>query len=295
MPADVSLHSGNYVRSAYYGLLDSTYFIGQGTTAPVAGNQDGSAMRQLEAVKSWPLAPAAADRPTQTGDGGAYKRFINRPTELPAGEATFGAADKTFQALCESMVKRNTGGGQFVLRGPYSPTYRNFIFMVQGPSLSSESTSLDEEMWEGTIYMNCQVQPMGRNSYDTGSLPDYLYSLVANYGTRHIWGEALDSTADGDTKSVMVDFTWPYQLMFQRYTLDGTILTLNLEKTLAEDSADNLIVYRTTAGVSTALTWVAGAPGAAEFGADLATSVITLGAVGTAADVVVVGYGFLGS
>jgi hypothetical protein len=291
MPASVSLSTGNYVRSARYGVLSSTYFIGQTTSAPAAGDADGSNLRELEAVKTWPVVPVAADRPSQTGSGGVYARFLARPNELPSADPTFGSNDKTFGALCESMINRAVGGGQFLLRGAYSPTYRNLIFVVQGPALSKESSSQDEGMWEGTIYLNMQAQHMGRNSYETGNLPDYGYAVVSNYGTRHIWGQALTVPNDGDTKSVMVDFTWPYQLDFQRWTQNGVLLTYNVEETIAEDSSDNLALFNN----GTALTWVASGAGAGEFSADASAGTITIGAVGSSSDILIGAIGFLGT
>lgn len=295
MPADVSLHSGNYVRSVFYGVKENGLLLGSTATAPTAGDQDGSIMAQLRWVKNWPLQPVSSDRPNQLGDGGVAKRFINRPNELPSDTATFGAADKTFQALCQSMIKRNVGGGQFVPVQPKSPTYRDFFFMVQAPSQSDETASLDEEMWEGTIYLGCKVDPKGRTGYSTNGLPDYAYDIVTNYGARHIWGEALVAGTDGDTEMVAVDFTWPYQLIFQRFTLDGTETTFNLGKQLAEDSADNIVVFRYSSGTVTELTWIAATPGATEFEADTSANTLTLGAGGTSGDSLVVGFGFSGS
>lgn len=295
MPVDVSIHSGNYVRSVFYGVKSNGLLLGSTPTAPTAGDQDGSIMAQLLHVKNWPLQPTQNDRPTQLGDGGAAHRFINQPTELPSDTATFGSTDKAFEALCQSMVARSVGGGVFVPVQPKSPTYRDFFVIVQGPAQSDESDSQDEEMWEGEIYLGAKVAPRGRTGYATNGLPDYAYDIVTSYGARHIWGEALSVVNDGDTKMVGVKFSWPYQLIFQRYTLDAIETTFNLSKQLAEDSADNIVVFRYSSGTVTELTWVASTPGATEFEADTSANTITLGAAGTSGDSLIVGFGFTGS
>lgn len=293
MAYNVKSSVGNYVRSVHYGVVDSAgLLIGSTATAPAAGNQTGSSLAQLLGVQNFPFQVVEPDRPTQKGDGGALVRFVNRPTDLPSSDPTFGAHDRTFAALVQSMKTRDIGGLSGAPVQPYSPTFRDMFFIVQGPAVSEDSASLDAAIWEGTMIFKAQCMPRGRDGYKTDGLPSYAYALTANYATQFPWGDDFTVLLDGDTKMVAWDFTAPYQVMVQHWVGNNTETVFNLSHTLAEDSANNIMVWSPG---GTALTWIASGATGSQFSADIATNAITLGtAPGASADLFAV-YGFLGS
>lgn len=281
----VTVSVGNYVDSLWYGTHDSSgYLVGGTATAPVAGDQDGSFMARLKGVQTFPFQPQAADRPNQPGDGGVLARFINKPTELPEADITMGASDYTFDALAESSAVVTLGGGRLINRQGYNPTFNDLIFLVTSPA-KSIATGNEGSMWEGRLIYSVNAQARGRDAFDTGSLPTYGLSLVANFASSYPWGTAFVAGTDGDTQFVYSDFTWPYRPILGRFTLDGSETTFNLAYNIAEDSANNVVALLN----GTALTWVTGAPSAGEFGiTESTTDTLVLGGAGTTADKLVV-------
>lgn len=287
MTVDVKQMVGNYAESLYYGARDSSgYLVGATATAPTAGNQDGSAMARLRGLQDFPFEPVDPDRPTQRGDGGALARFLNKPTELPEANMTFGAGDYDFDALAQTLsVIATFGGGEFIGRQPEDPTFEDLILLAiaQAKDLSGNS------LWEARFIHTVNVYSKGRNSFNDSSLPTYNYSMVANYSSYYPWGLAFVAGTDGDDKFVYTDFTWPYRPILQRWTGDAAETTFNLAQNIAEDSADNIIAYVN----GTAATWVTGAPGAGEFGiTEGATDTLVFGTAPASAGKVVSLYGW---
>lgn len=292
MAYNVTATTGNYVDSVYYAVVDSSgYVIGPTSTAPVAGNDAGTTLTRLLGVQNFPFSVVDSDRPTQKGDGGAIARFVNKPTDLPEAQATFGAWDLTFAALAQGMKVATVGGGSFMMGQPLSPTAADLMFVVQAPAKSTVTATLGSATFEGLIILKANVQPRGRDSFQTDSLPTYQYSMIGNYASAYPWGHAFTAADEGDTECAILYFTWPYRLMIDRFTLDGTEVTYTLNHQLAEDSAENVNVFIN----GTAQTWAASGAGAGEFSTDTATNIITLGGAGTTAHKMVVLYGITGS
>lgn len=281
---------GNYADSVYYGPVDSTgYLIGSTSTAPVAGNQDGSAMAQLLGVQDFPFESVDPDTPSQPGDGGTLARFINKPTELPQSTASFGSSDYTFAALCQSLTVVDWGGGSFLGGNPKDPTYTDLLLLAISQGKAQDSGSVGVAHWEARLILKANVYSKQRDSFNTSSLPTYNHTIVGNYSEYYPWGHAFSAGDEGDTQFVYMDFTWPYRPIFQRFTGDDSETTFNLAKNIALDSADNVVAFVN----GTEQTWVTGAPSPGEFGiTESTTDTIVFGtAPGSDAKVVVL-YGW---
>ncbi len=277
----VKQSTGNYARSVHYGVVTGGYFTSVTGTPPAAGNAAGAALAKLDLVKNFPFAVVDPDTPQQKGDGGAGVRFINKPTDLPESDITFGTGDLTFQALVQSMKVVAKGHIAMTPGQPYNPQFRDVCFLVQSPSkVRDGSADQNAEIWEGYLILKTNVYPRFRDGFDSESLPTYQYKLVGNYATQAPWGEAFSTGVWGDTEMVFIPFIAPYPMMLQTWVLDGSETVFDLAHQLADNSADVLHVWRN----GTALTWVAETPGALEFEASPVTNNITLGAEGTDGD-----------
>ena len=280
---------GNYADSVYYGISDSAgYLNGATETAPAAGNADGSAMARLLHVQNFPFQPVDPDMPSQKGDGGVAARFINKPTELPDSDMVFGSADYDFYALCQSLKVATHGGGRFILSQAYDPTFRDLMFLVTAPAKSQEVASLNAGHWEARLILKAQAVPKGRDAYKTDGLPTYGYKMVANYANAYPFGHAFSEADEGDVQGVALEFTWPYRPILQRWTGNNILVTYNLAYAIAEDSADNIVVFQD--GV--AITYAAGAPTAGQFGITAGTpDLLVFGTAPTASAKIVALYG----
>jgi hypothetical protein len=281
---------GNYADSVYYGVVDSSgYLVGGTATAPVAGNQDGSAMLQLLGVQDFPFEAVDPETPSQPGDGGTLARFINKPTELPSASGVFGSSDYTFSALCQSLSVVDWGGGSFIGGNPKDPTYEDLVMLAISQGKAQDSGSVGVAHWEARLILKANVFSKGRNTFNTSSLPTYSHTVVGNYSEYYPWGHQFAAGDEGDTQFVYLDFTWPYRPILQRYTGDGSETDFNLAKNIAEDSADNIVAFVN----GTEQTWVTGVPGAGEFGiTEGATDVAVFGTAPANNAKVVICYGW---
>ncbi len=292
MAVNVDKVIGAGLDRVFYGVVDSSgYLIGNTATAPVAGNQAGSAMAQLIKAKSFPFAPVDPDRPTATGDDGAAARFIFNPVDLPETNFTFAAGDLNFEALCQTFVVQDIGGYSFLgVQSGDGATYADLCFLVTSQAKSQDSGSVGASHWENLLILKANVFPRGRISFEERAVASYEYAMVANYAAAHVTGLGFTSVLNGGTQFAALRFTSTYRPIFQRWTGDNSQVEFNLAKNIAEDSANNIAVYVNGA----AATWVTGVPGAGEFGiTEGTTDVLKLGtAPGTDAKVVAL-YGYL--
>ncbi len=264
MAYDVKKVTSAGAASVYYGAVDSTgYLIGSTASAPAAGNQTGSSMAQLEGVKNFPFVPNAPDRLNITGDDGAIAQFLWNPIELPTGDATFAVSDMDFAALAMStLVDASVGGYEFLGLQPASVTYQDMCLLVTAQAKSRTSGSVGSSLFYNYLIMKANAYYQGRDAFAERAEAAFIYNLIANKSTNYPWGLAFSDANNGDTEFVVMEFTSAYRPMIQRWTGNNAQTTYNLSKNIAEDAANNILVYE--AGV--AITYAAGAPGAGEFG-----------------------------
>lgn len=273
-----------------YGAVDGTgYLIGSTATAPEAGNQAGSAMAELEGVKNFPFVPNAPERLNITGDDGVIGQFLWNPIELPTADATFAVSDQDFAALAMSTLSHALGGGQFLGIQPADVTYQDLCMIVSSQAKSRTTGSLGSSTWYNYLIMKANAYYQGRDVFAERGEAAFIYNLIANKSDAYPWGLAFSDVNNGDTEFVVMEFTWPYRPIIQRWTGNNSQTEFTLAKNIAEDSADNIIVY--VNGV--AATYAAGAPGAGEFGVtESTTDSIVLGTAPAAAAKIVALYGW---
>lgn len=290
MAYDVLKVASAGAESVYYGAVDSSgYLIGSTGTAPTAGNQDGSAMIQLEGVKNFPFVPNAPDRLNITGDDGAIAQFLFNPIELPTGDTTFAVSDQTFAALAMSTLVHDIGGYKFLGLQPSSVTYQDLCMLVTARAVSRTTGSVGSTGYYNYLIMKANASYQGRDAFSERAEAAFIYNLIANKATCYPTGLAFSDANNGDTEFVVMEFTSYYRPMFQRWTGNNTETTFNLAKNIADDAANNIAVY--VAGV--AQTWVTGAPGAGEFGiTEGATDTLVLGTAPASAAKMVALYGW---
>jgi len=287
MAVDVKKRVGAGFDSMWWAVADSAGYMqgaGSSTAAPAAGNQDGVAMAQLAGAKSFPFAPVQPDRPTATGDDGAIARFLFSPMDLPEATFTLAVGDMDFAAAAIATVAHNLGGGYFIPIQPPTPTFADLILLAVSQAKSQESGSSGAGLFECRLIMKANAYPRERASFEERATAVYEYDIIGNFADVYPWGLALSAGSNGCEQAVAMDFTWPYRPILQRWTGNNIEVTFNLAKNIAEDSADNIIVY--VDGI--AQTWKTGVPGAGEFGiTEGATDTLVLGtAPGTNAKVV---------
>jgi len=231
-------------------------------TVPSAGDVDGALAQELQIAKQFPYTPQAPQVLNQTGTGKTVS-FFNRPTENPNVTAIAGAANLLLAALAQTTNVVTVGGGRFHLEQPKNPTYADMGWLVTAPAEAQDSGNTGDT-WEGRIIGNTKLHPLLRNAFNIdNTAPDYQFQIIANYMSRYPWAHPFVDGDEGDTDGISLYFTWPYRPILQTWVADGSTVSWNLGKNIAEDSADNIIV----SDEGTLLTWVTGAPATGtEFG-----------------------------
>jgi hypothetical protein len=108
--------------------------------------------------------------------------------------------------------------------------------------------------------------------------------MIGNYAVVYPWGHPFSEADEGDVKAVGFEFTWPYRPVMQRWTGNAVATSFNLAYAIAEDSADNIVVFEN--GV--AITYAAGAPAAGQFGITAGTPDLLVFGTAPASDAKVV-------
>jgi hypothetical protein len=265
MAVDVTKVTTAGLEYALYGARDSSgYLIGSTATAPAAGSQTGNPMGILAKPKEFPFQPESPERVDITGGDGHVSTFQFKPITAPTGQPRFAENDMTFAALVQGLAVHDLGGGAFLMQQPDDFTYQDMLWVTVSRAESRESGSLGVSHWYGEIVLNTQVYYRGRDNRTERGDGSFLYDITLNSADRYPFGLAFSAGNNGATGGKIMEWTWPYRPVMERWTGNGVETSFNVTSTfdIAEDSADNALAYVN----GTAQTWVTGAPLAGEFG-----------------------------
>lgn len=282
MAVNVKTVASAGLEETLYNALDSAgYSIGSTGTAPVAGDQDGVPSGKLADPKDFPFQPATSETEDITGGDGHVTSFQFKPITSPQAQLSYAVSDMDFAAMVMGVKVHTLGGGEFLMIQPDDITYVNTCWITVSRAESRESGSLGVAHWAGKIILNTEVYSLDTDSLTERTGVSYLYQITSKSADRYPYGLAFSVANNGDTAGKAVSYTWPYKPMIDNWTGDNIETTFNLSEDIAEDSANNILVY--VDGV--VQTWVTGIPGAGEFGVtEGATDTLVLGtAPGSAA------------
>lgn len=215
---------GHGARYLFYGAIDSAgYLIGNTTTAPTAGNQDGSRMNRIAGLRSLPSQAGEAEVFQPDGDDGVLTSFIYNANSLPSGQIGVGVRNQAFTALCGNTKKRTIGGMTFTTRqADATPPDLVILAMRQAQDFPTPT-----QKWEGVLMM-CQMTDLGSDFAQRANV-EYAFSYNAKKTNILPWGESVDGTNWGTSTAPLFDFQSTHPVVLYRFTGDNSETTFNFD------------------------------------------------------------------
>lgn len=222
----------------FYGLLDTDgYFIGDSTTAPAAGDQDGAGMARLEGAKNVPVSQNEQEVVFATGDDEALMSFSFDSPDLPSGVLEMAVLNMDFEALCQGLTVQELGDMALVPSGnPQDADRKTFCMVLQGQAKSYTSGSVGNARYQGVIIPSATIVPLHRDAYQERAVGTWRYGLTLNKGDRMPWGATLSAALNGTEKASFITFSLPYPIHIQRWTGNAAQTVFNLDYTPASTS-----------------------------------------------------------
>lgn len=232
MAADYKAGSAG-VQYVFYGILDSDgYFIGSSTTAPAAGDQDGSGMARLRGAKTVPITQNDQEVVTLTGDDEPLLNFSFDSADLPSGTLEVAGLDMSFEALCQSLTVQEFGNIAMVPSGyPQDADRKTFTMIVQGQAKSLTSGSVGNKLFQGVLVPSATITPLHRDSYQERTAGVWRYGFTLNKGDRFPYGATLSNAINGTEQAAFAPFTTPNPVHVKRWTGDNSETVFNLDYT----------------------------------------------------------------
>jgi hypothetical protein len=207
----------------FYGLNDSTGFLqGSTTSAPAAGNQNGSGMARLTGAKTAPITVPESEQQFATGDDIVLAAFLFSAASLPAGVIEGAVNDLTLQALTQGTLVEDINDIAMGVLMPDAPDYVDMCLILQRQAKSYQSGSIGAKQVEGVIVMSTNITPLGSDSYTERQVATQRYGFVINPSDRMPFGLLLTNSVNGTTRAALRPFTAENFVHMHRWTGNGT-------------------------------------------------------------------------
>jgi hypothetical protein len=229
---------------AYFGLLDSNgVFIGNGTTAPAAGAQTGSALARIDGFKSADTSVPELERVQATGDDSALTEFQFESTALAGGNLEVAVHDMDFAAKVLGLSVIDNGNLSHAALGqPKNPDRKDVVLVLQRIAKSYTAGSRGTSRYEGIIVPKGTVTPL-LSSFAERAVGNPRYQITMSKSDAYPWGATLSTGTEGTEEAAFIEFATPNPLMIERWTGDGAETVFNLTETAAAADADNVLVW----------------------------------------------------
>lgn len=228
MPFQKSLTAG--VQNCWLSFLDPFNFaIGNSTTAPSAGNIQGS--YPFVGIQQMPTGIPEGEPVPIPGDDtnlGSILFDSDAPREFLMN---FGQGDQALDALLQGTLVSSEGDISLGLVDPAHPVYPTVTLIVQARSIKRDSGVAGQAAWSGFIYPVVQIQPLNRETFQGRTAGSYRYKGVAQVAGHRPWGVTIAEALDGDTGSYAFDFKSDNPITLDAFTANGILTSWVLNKT----------------------------------------------------------------
>lgn len=144
-----------------------------------------------------------------------------------------GQDDQTLNARLQGTKVTNEGRTTMGLIDPAHPVYPTVAVLVQGRAIIRTPGQLGQSAWMGHLYPVCQIQPLGRETFQGRTAASYRYLATAQEASHRPWGVTISETADGDTGAYAYKMDSYNPLTMDAFMADGILTSWILNKTPA--------------------------------------------------------------
>lgn len=218
-------------RYLFYGVVDGDgYFVGGTTTAPSAGDANGSGMIRLNGARTLPLNIPEPDIQVVTGDDEPEVSFEFDSENLPSGAFEMSARDNTFEALIQgTLINTLSSDIEISVLDPKDRASQTMCLLLSRRAKSWQVGTRGVARWESVFVPRCTIKPLFAPVEQRTHSP-YQYAINASRSDRTGWS-TVSETYHGTNAASIFPIDSDNPLHMQRFTGDNAQLTFNVDYT----------------------------------------------------------------
>lgn len=289
--------SRKYVAAGAAGLQGGRVHP-DGYPVPLSGvlaEGDDFGLSRFVGLQGAAVTIAEGQREDILGDDGLIDSIQFDPTEPPAGNLTLGVQHLELIASAKGTKIMTVDDIDIGFFQTNEPAYNDFWIL-----LTSQAKNQDENA--GTvgqpgfhnIILKSQLNGGGRDGFTTQGAASFVYQIVGSKFAKMPWGVNLTTANAGTTGAFMGAFFSRRRVSLHTFVRDGSTTTFTLDHEAAFTSiGGTMAVHNATSGTPMTQTGTPTASSEFDVTTSASVSTVTLGAAGTAGEVVVVFYEYV--
>jgi hypothetical protein len=215
-------------RYLWYGVVDSSgYFIGSTTTAPSAGDQDGSGVLRLDGARTLPVNIPEPDNVVVSGDDEPMVSFEFDSEDLPNGLFEVAQRNNTFDALIQGTKVESIGDIEMSVLDPKDRESQAMCMLLSRRAKSWLAGSKGVKKWENVFIPRCTIKPLF-TTVEQRTFTPYQYAINLSRSDRSGWS-TVSINLHGTTAASIMPIDSDNPLFMQRFTGDAAETGFNLD------------------------------------------------------------------
>lgn len=202
----------------WYGLRDSNgIFIGSSTTAPTAGDANGSGMTRLLGARTIPIPLPDPVTLVVSGDDEPMVSFQFDPEALPSGVFEQAQRDNAFEALAQGTLVETVGSLEISQVDPVNRSAVSMCMLLSRRAKSVKSGSYGAHRWESIFIPSVTIKPLEPANITQREFGPYRYFMNLSRSDRTAWS-TISNALHGTTGSTFQILDSDNPLHVQRFT-----------------------------------------------------------------------------
>lgn len=226
-----------------YGFRNADgYFIGSDTTAPAAGDQDGSGLARLLGAQTVPLSPSEAETITVLGDDEPLTQFSFDPADLPSGVLQTAVADLGLEAKAQGTQVETLGDFTIGVRQPTGSTPATLCMGFQRQAKDWTPGALGVAKRKSVWAPSVELRPRGPSDITQRQHSPEQWNIITSKSDRKPWGATFTAGENGTTSAALVPINSSYIVQLHCFVGDNSETDFYLPH-VAVGTADTLKVF----------------------------------------------------
>lgn len=282
---NTTIFSAAGVAACQWALVNSLG-IPMGPTGALANGLDAGLSRYI-GIKTAGAASAEPRKVDVTGDNGRFRHsYMFNPAEISALELNFGAMNLTLAAAAQGIKNRVLGDWEMIGADSDAAVGTKQACIVFTVDAQDADQAAGVKRYLNYIYPLVTLTPLfGQHQEATGM--EWPWRGQPTQAGRAPWGELFTEAVWGFNRAAFIVMTSTnHPICLHTFMRDGATQDFTLDYSPSQDhSGTGIRAWNTTAaGTNTLLT------ATTDYTVNIATKTVSLGAVGSAGDAVVVAY-----
>lgn len=250
-------------------------------TSGIIANGGDAAMGQLVGAQNLNLPLQPPRQVPIGGDDGPQAIYNFEPESNPSGDMNLANVNLNLWAKSQGMNVYADGDWDVAVGQPEGAQFKQLTLISHAQAKSAQSGSVGNAGYMVKIYPRVQIIPIGDQGQGNAAATNFTHKLIANKFDTLPWGTAMSVANQGTTRAAFYGpFYSENRVALHTHVSDANDTGFTLTYTPAAATAAKIKIYRNGTLLTITTDWT------------ISGKVVTLGAAGSAGDVVICRYEF---